>query len=182
MFHRSLRLFLRPAFPEDSAAILAGIGEEAIVCNLALAPWPYTIDDARSFAAMAQNPRRPHFVVTLPGVGVIGAAGLGAPKGEPAEEPELGYWIARAHWGQGYATEAAGAVLQIARALGHRRVTAGHFTDNPASGEVLRKIGFLPTGRVGLRHSAGRGHAAESVEYVRDLEADMDHAPFARAA
>ena len=182
MFHRSQRLFLRPAFPEDSAAILAGVGEESIVRNLAQAPWPYEMADARAFAALAQDPRRPHFLVTLPGTGVIGAVGLAAPGGAPADEPELGYWIARAHWGQGYATEAAGAVLQIARALGHRRVTARHFVDNPASGKVLRKLGFLPTGRAGLHHSAGRGHAAEAVEYARDLAADSDPAPFARAA
>lgn len=178
MFHRSERLFLRPAFPEDCGAILAGIGEEAIVRNLARAPWPYSLDDARNFAALPQDMRLPHFLVTLPGVGVIGAAGMGEHEGQP----ELGYWIARAHWGRGYATEAADAVLRIARALGHRRVVAGHFTDNPASGKVLRKLGFVPTGRPGQRFSAARGHTVESVEYALDLEADMDPAPFARAA
>lgn len=178
MFHRSERLFLRPAFPEDCGAILAGIGEESIVKNLARAPWPYTLDDARSFAALPQDMRLPHFLVTVPGKGVIGSAGMGEHEGEP----ELGYWIARAHWGQGYATEAAGAVLKVARALGHRRVVAGHFVDNPASGKVLRKLGFVPTGRPGKRFSLARGCMVESVEYALDLEADMDPAPFARAA
>lgn len=178
MFHRSERLFLRPAFPEDCSAILAGIGEESIVRNLARAPWPYTLDHAKSFAALPQDMRLPHFLVTLPGVGVIGSAGMGEHEGEP----ELGYWIARAHWGHGYATEAAGAVLRIARTLGHRRVVAGHFTDNPASGKVLRKLGFRPIGRPGQRFSAARGHAVESVEYALDLEVGMDPAPFARAA
>lgn len=178
MFHRSERLFLRPAFPEDSGAILAGIGEESIVRNLARAPWPYTFDDARSFAALPQDMRLPHFLVTLPGIGVIGSAGMGEHEGEP----ELGYWIARAHWGRGYATEAAGAVLRIARTLGHRRVVAGHFTDNPASGKVLRKLGFVPTGRPGQRFSLARGGMVDSVEYALELEADIDPAPFARAA
>lgn len=180
MFHRSERLFLRPAFPEDSAAILAGIGEEAIVRNLSRAPWPYTLDDARAFTALPQDPHLPHFLVTLPGVGVIGAAGLGEHEGEA----ELGYWIARAHWGQGYATEAGRAVLRIARTLGHTRVIAGHFTDNPASGKVLRKLGFVPTGQAGQRHSLARGGSAESAEYALDWEADMSPAPvsIARAA
>jgi RimJ/RimL family protein N-acetyltransferase len=178
MFHRSQRLFLRPAFPEDSGAILAGIGDEAIVRNLARAPWPYGIEDARNFAALPQDMRLPHFLVTLPGVGVIGSAGLGEHEGEP----ELGYWIARAHWGQGYATEAAQAVLRIARTLGHTRVVAGHFVDNPASGKVLRKLGFRPTGRPGQRFSAARGERVDSVEYALDWEAEMDPAPFARAA
>lgn len=178
MFHRSERLFLRPAFPEDSGAILAGIGDEAIVRNLARAPWPYTLEDAKSFADLPQDMRLPHFLVTLPGVGVIGSAGMGEHEGEP----ELGYWIARAHWGCGYATEAAGAVLRVACALGHRRVVAGHFVDNPASGKVLRKLGFVPTGRPGQRFSAARGQAVDSVEYGLDLEADMDPAPLAHAA
>lgn len=178
MFHRSERLFLRPAFPEDCEAILAGINDESVVRNLARAPWPYTLDDARAFAALPQDPRLPHFLVTLPGVGVIGSAGLGEHDGAP----EIGYWIARAHWGRGYASEAAAAVLQIAHALGHTRLTAGHFIDNPASGKVLRKIGFVPTGRITRRFSRARGTQAESVEYVRGGEADMDPAPIARAA
>ena len=182
MFHRSERLFLRPAFHEDCGAILAGIGEEAIVRNLARAPWPYTIDDARNFAALPQNPRLPHFLVTLPGVGVIGAAGMGEHVTDLGAEPEIGYWIAREHWGHGYATEAAGAVLRIARTLGHRRVVAGHFTDNPASGKVLRKLGFLPSGRIAKRHSLARGVWVDSVEYALDCDAEMDPAPVARAA
>lgn len=182
MFHRSERLFLRPAFPEDCGAILAGIGDESIVRNLARAPWPYGMDDARSFAALPQDLRLPHFLVTLPGVGVIGAAGLSAPGGDHEGEAELGYWIAREHWGRGYATEAARAVLRIADTLGHRRIVAGHFVDNPASGKVLRKIGFLPTGRIAKRHSRARDAWVDSVEYALGCDAEMDPAPVARAA
>lgn len=178
MFHRTERLFLRPAFPEDSAAIHAGIGEESIVRNLARAPWPYQLADASAFAAMPQDVRLPHFLVTIPGTGVVGSAGLGEHDGEA----DLGYWIARDHWGRGIATEAAGAVLKIARTLGHRRIVAGHFTDNPASGKVLRKLGFLPTGRPGKRFSLARGEMVESIEYALDLESDMEPAPVARAA
>lgn len=173
MFHRSERLFLRPAFPEDWAAIEACLGaDEGIVRNLAHAPWPYGADAARAFAALTQDARLPHFLVTLPGVGVIGSAGLGEHEGEA----ELGYWIARAHWGCGYATEAARAVLRIARTLGHQRIMAGHFADNPASGRVLAKLGFVPTGRIASRHSLARGEAAQSVEYACDLIADAAEA------
>lgn len=178
MFHRSQRLFLRPAFPEDCEAILSGIGEEAIVRNLARAPWPYRLADAREFAALPQDPRLPHFLVTLPGVGVIGSAGMGQHEGEP----EIGYWIARPFWGQGYATEAAGAVLRIARTLGHRRVVGGRFVDNPASGKVLTKLGFVPTGRTSRRPCLARGVKVESVEYALDLDAAPDLASVARAA
>jgi len=178
VFHRSERLFLRPAFSEDSGAILAGINDEAVVRNLARAPWPYRMEDAQFFAALPQDPRLPHFLVTLPGVGVIGSAGMGEHEGQA----EIGYWIARAHWGRGYATEAAGAVLRIARTLGHTRLAAGHFADNPASGKVLCKLGFAPTGRKARRFSLARGGEADSVEYALDWEADIGPAPLACAA
>ena len=69
------------------------------------------------------------------------------------DEVELGYWIAREYWGRGYATEAARAVLRLAKVLGHREAgVAGHFIDNPASGAVLRKVGFEPTGKLRRRY------------------------------
>jgi len=40
MFHRSERLLLRPAWPEDWQAVHAAIADEGIVRNLATAPWP----------------------------------------------------------------------------------------------------------------------------------------------
>ena len=67
MFIRSERLFLRPGWPEDWQDIQRQIGTHAIVCNLARAPWPYRAEDAQAFAALPQDPRTPHFVVTLPG-------------------------------------------------------------------------------------------------------------------
>lgn len=183
MFHRSERLFLRPAFSEDWQAIHAALGRDASIArNLARAPWPYSEAAAREFAALPQDLRLPHFLVTLPGTGVIGSAGLGEHADENGREPEIGYWIAREHWGQGYATEAANAVLQIARTLGHTRLTAGHFVDNPASGKVLRKLGFVPTGRIAQRHSCARGVLADSVEYALALDAEDDPLPVMRAA
>ncbi len=179
MFHRSERLFLRPAFPEDWEAVLACIGsDEGVVRNLARAPWPYGEREARDFAAMPQDWRLPHFLITLPGTGVIGSAGLGA----NGDEAELGYWIARDHWGRGYATEAAGAVLKIAHTLGHRRLVAGHFIDNPASGRVLRKIGFQPTGRIVKRNSCARGGLVDTAEYALGDDGEAGIAPFMRAA
>ena len=172
MFIRSERLFLRPAWPEDWEELLAVIADEAIVRNLARAPWPYGPDHARDFAARPQHPRLPNFFVSTAANGeLIGGVGLGR---DDDGRTELGYWIARAHWGNGYAPEAARAVLRLAKTLGHRRVVAGHFVDNPASGRVLAKIGFRPTGKVVPRFSLGRGHEVESVEYATDLGAASD--------
>lgn len=170
MFIRSERLFLRPGWPEDWSELLAGIGDEAVVKNLAKAPWPYTADHARDFAGREQDTRLPHFFVTLPTgsapARIIGSVGLGPDEGGAVQ---LGYWIARDHWGKGYATEAARAVLRLAKVLGHARVVANHFADNPASGRVLRKVGFKPTGRIEPHFSLARGARAPAVLHAIEL-------------
>ena len=156
MFYRSERLFLRPAFPEDSREIYEGICDAGVVQMLANAPWPYRPADAEIFCAREADPRAPRFVITVPGAKgapIVGSIGL-------HQEPdglEVGYWIARDHWGRGYASEAARGALEIARALGHKRVLAGHYLDNPASGRVLRKLGFRETGEVRPTFCRARG-------------------------
>lgn len=176
MFHRSERLFLRPIWEEDAPAIYRGIAEEVIVRNLARAPWPYTLADAEYFVSMERDPKQPGFAITLPETGeYVGQCGYG-----PDEDGQLqvGYWIARQHWGKGYATEAARAVLDIGRSLGLGRVVASHFVDNPASGKVLRKAGFRPTGEVRPLYSRARDAHYPAARYVIDLD-DADDSPSA---
>jgi RimJ/RimL family protein N-acetyltransferase len=176
-------LLLRPIWPEDWQALFAAIADEGVVRNLARAPWPYREQDARDFAALPADPFFPRFLITRAvDAQVVGCTGLGpadntAGAGAP---PELGYWIARAHWGQGYATEAGAAVMAMATMLGHRELVASHFLDNPASGKVLRKLGFEPTGRIEDRWSCGRGVHSPTVLYRRLLTAAQQ--PCARAA
>jgi RimJ/RimL family protein N-acetyltransferase len=181
-------LLLRPIWPDDWQALFAAIADEGVIRNLARAPWPYRESDARDFAALPADPLAPRFVITRAAdaevVGCIGVtpvreterAGDDGANDNRGSELELGYWIARAHWGQGYATEAGAAVIAIAAALGHRELVASHFLDNPASGKVLRKLGFEPTGRVVQRYSCGRGCEAPTMLYRRVLSgAAPDH-------
>lgn len=173
MFIRSERLFLRPAWPEDWTEILTAICDEGLVRNLARAPWPYTVEDAMAFARLPQQRMFPHFLITLPsatGARVIGCIGLAEQDGRA----ELGYWISRDRWGRGYATEASRAVLRLAAALGHRRLHAHHFADNPASGRVLAKVGFRPTGERRPRHSLARGGESLSVSLEAEIGADNE--------
>ena len=173
MFARTERLLLRPGWPEDAPALARGLGDEAIVRNLASVPWPYGLAEAEAFLASprARNElsllvfRRTHGAPQL-----IGSAGVNR---HDDGSSELGYWISRRHWGLGYATEAAGAVVDIARhALRVKQIGAGHFLDNPASGRVLEKLGFRPTGEILPRHSAGRGTTALSKLYCLRLSED----------
>lgn len=168
MFHRTNRLLLRPIWGEDAPALHRAIADEGVVRNLARAPWPYDEADARAFAARPVDPLFPRLLVTLArDAQVIGCIGL-----EPAEVgAELGYWIARPHWGQGYASEAGKAMLAIAAMLGHTILGAWHFLDNPASGNVLRKLGFEPSGRIEERFSCARKGKAPAAQYRRSLAA-----------
>lgn len=168
MFIRSERLFLRPAWPEDCEELIALITDTSVARDIAAAHWPRTAEEAQRFIVREPERLLPHFFITLPtadGARPIGSIGLF----RNADEVELGYWIARRHWGQGYATEATRAVLGLARAIGHRRVVATHFADNVASVRVLQKTGFQPTGEQRIRHSAQRGGAAPALSFAVDL-------------
>ena len=173
MFARTERLLLRPSWPEDAQELYQAIADESIVRHLARAPWPYTIDEAVRFATTNHDDRYPAFLLMLRTNGaprLIGACGLGEYDGQA----ELGYWIARPYWGLGFATEAGRAVIDIAKTIGHKTLVAGHFTDNPASGRVLRKLGFRDTGKTAQRHSSGRGATMTCALYDMAVEEDCD--------
>jgi RimJ/RimL family protein N-acetyltransferase len=160
MFARTARLLLRPGFPEDAPALVAAIADEAIVRNLASAPWPYSMRDAEAFLASPRDPILPTLLVFERGMGppqLVGACGLGRRR---SGSVEMGYWIATPFWGRGYATEAATALVEIARTLGLPSLEGSHFIDNPASARVLEKLGFEPLGIVAPRMSCARGEEA----------------------
>ena len=181
MFAVTERLLLRPGWAEDAAALTAAIGDHQVVRNLARAPWPYTLGDAEAFLAREPDPVLPAFQICERRANRL-VGGISLFRNATADV-ELGYWIAREEWGRGYATEAGRAVITLAReSLRIERIVAGHFVDNPASGSVLHKLGFRPTGLVSTRYSLARGHEVPSVEFAHDagerLPAD-DPAPLA---
>lgn len=157
MMIRTQRLLLRPAFPEDAREMFAAMGDQAMVRMLARVPWPYLAEHAAAYCNQPLDVLAMRFVIALPnepGAPIVGMVGIDEREGE---ELCLGYWIARDWRGRGFAVEAAGAALDAAAMLGHRRVTAGHWLDNPASGAVLKRIGFAETGEVRPAHCLGRG-------------------------
>jgi len=182
MFARTQRLTLRPGWPEDAPALTRAIGHETVVRMLAMVPWPYRLRDAESFLSRERGADEAAFLIfahdgELPRL--VGGIGLA-----PDEEGhELGYWLTPSAWGRGYATEAGQAVVAIARhALGLKRLHAGHFVDNPASGRVLRKLGFRPTGRIRGRASLGRDAILPCRLYELDLDEEASAGACAMAA
>lgn len=173
MFARTPRLLLRPAWPEDAPALATAIGHEAVARMAARVPHPYTLADARHWVAQPCGATEPRFLITAldrDGPPVL-IGGIAIIRGDTGHE--LGYWLTPSAWGRGYATEAGRAVVAMARhALPIRQLGAWHFADNPASGHVLTKLGFRPTGQSMPRASAGRAELSPSVHYAIDLDAE----------
>lgn len=137
------RLVLRPPCAQDAPAMVRLLADRRIAINTARIPYPYGIDDAEQFiAAVNRLDGEATFMITLDAV-PIGVCGV-----EPREGgPEIGYWIGVSYWGQGYATEAARALIDYAFGeLQHETLQAGARVSNPASRRVLEKCGFQWTG------------------------------------
>ena len=180
MFARTERLLLRPGWAEDAPALATAIADEMIVRNLATAPWPYRLRDAEAFLAQPRDPVLPSFLIFERTDGeprLVGSCGLGR---RPSGAVELGYWIARPFWGRGIATEAATALIEIARTMGFTRLEGSHFLDNPASGRVLEKLGFEPLGITAPRMSCARGTETQArllrLRLVDESDAEEDEA------
>jgi RimJ/RimL family protein N-acetyltransferase len=143
----------------DDAARLCALANDIEVARMTCSlPHPFGPAEAEAAIARAGAPEAPGFAIEHPQEGLIGMISFKAGRNGA---PEIGYWLGRPYWGYGYATEAARAALSWARGEWKKKVVlSGHFSDNPASGQVLCKAGFLYTGDVELRHSKARGEAA----------------------
>lgn len=166
------RLKLRWLRMSDASRVARLCGDPHVGRMLAQTPLPY-LEVAAEGWIMTMAARRPQgrdfvFAVELPGEGLIGAIGAH----QRAEEGfEVGYWLGRPYWGQGFATEALLGFLAEARRLGVLK--AGHFIDNPASGRVLAKGGFAYTGETRQMFSMARGESVlcKRMRYAPELAA-----------
>ncbi|MEI9930882.1 MAG: GNAT family N-acetyltransferase [Rhizomicrobium sp.] len=140
----SERLLLREPEALDVPAIAALMNDWDVVKNLASAPFPYLEEHASAFIGRQDDGRAKGtdfvFAITRKNDGTLmGKCGLHLKD----DGFELGYWIGKPYWKQGYATEAAAEVLAFGfRNLRADAIWAGWFHDNPASGRVLEKLGF----------------------------------------
>ena len=132
---------------------------------------PHHARDAEAFLASAWTDAAPRFVITERARDDRPIGCIGIHDGDGV--PELGYWLTPEVWGRGYATEAGRAVVALARdSLRLKRLRASWLVGNPASGRVLRKLGFTETGRIVPQPSRALGRDVDTVEMALDLDAD----------
>ena len=154
------RLMLRPPSLSDAVYVAELANDPEVARMTARVRYPYRLADAEAYlgAMQSADPQtdRP-LLIEHRRFGPIGMTGFHRAEDRHAE---LGYWLGRTFRGRGFATEAVRAALDWARGeWGRRAVLSSHFADNPASGRVLEKAGFLYTGEVRERFSLGRGRA-----------------------
>jgi RimJ/RimL family protein N-acetyltransferase len=120
--------------------------DKDIATNTENLPYPYEEYMARSWIANHQDlfdrGDLLNLAITLRKQNkVIGAIGFDLDLKN--NNAELGYWLGRPYWGNGYATEAARRMLHYGfTELKFHRIHSCHLKRNPASGRVLQKIGM----------------------------------------
>jgi RimJ/RimL family protein N-acetyltransferase len=140
------RLILRAFEPADAAEVTRLAGDFAVADTTLNVPHPYEHGDAEAWIAT----HRPGFaagelanfaILRRDDRQLLGAIGLQIER--RFARANLGYWIGKPYWNQGYCTEAASAVVRYAFVdLSLNRVFASYLTRNPASGRVMQKLGM----------------------------------------
>ena len=141
------RLVLRPFAFSDGPAVERLAGAREVADTTLTIPHPYPTgggaDWILTHAAAWERDRELALAICLGAAGDTLVGAISLQFSVPHSHGELGYWIAHASWGWGYATEAALAVTAYAfTTLALHRVQGRHFTRNAPSGRVLQKLGM----------------------------------------
>jgi RimJ/RimL family protein N-acetyltransferase len=144
------RLRLRPFTVDDARLVRELAGAREVAATTLNVPHPYEEGMAEAWIAThapayAADEMATFAITLAESAELIGSIGLRI--GRSHARAELGYWIGVPHWGRGYATEAARAVIAFGfEELGLNRIYAQHMASNPASGRVMQKAGMRHEG------------------------------------
>jgi RimJ/RimL family protein N-acetyltransferase len=138
------RLLLRRPTLADVRAIALLANDRRIAENTRRIPHPYLQDHAVDFVRAIAEARGEMVFLIESNFVPIGMVGINFGA---HDAPEIGYWLGVEHWGQGFATEAARAVIDFFfEEHDHRQLHAGARVANPASRNILEKCGFQWSG------------------------------------
>ena len=161
---RTHRLELRVVAPTDAADVVESCNDPAVFDNTARIPSPYTRADADAFVQrVAQSIEQGDEICFASrrrdNKAFVGTVGLAVDRDHA--KAEIGYLVAAAQRGNGFATEQGAAVTTFGfERLNLHRIFAGWYQDNPPSGRVLEKLGYQQEGV--LREDRYRGNRFRS--------------------
>ena len=163
------RLVLRPWRQGDEESLVRYANNRKVSINLRdHFPYPYTIEDARSWIGRCTTAAPPPTSFAIEHQGeAIGGTGL-LPMSDIARfTAEVGYWLGEPFWGRGIAAEALRRLTTYAfETFPYERLEALVFASNPASARVLQKAGYEYEAT--LKHSAFKdGRFLDCHVYVR---------------
>jgi [ribosomal protein S5]-alanine N-acetyltransferase len=146
------RLVLRRPARSDAEAIFRRYSSDAEVTRYLSFPRHVSLDQTRAFLAWSETeweswPAGPYLLESRTDGTLLGSTGLSF---ESPQRATTGYVLARDAWGQGYATEALGAIVATTERLGVRRLQALCHPEHRASWRVLEKCGFTREGTLRL--------------------------------
>ena len=138
------RLSLRQPTLADVKAITHLANDRRIAENTRRLPHPYLQDHAVEFVRAMATDRRGNVFLIENNHSPVGMACI---DWREPEAPELGYWLGVEHWGQGFGTEAARAVIDFFfEEFDTEHLMSGARVANPASRNILEKCGFQWSG------------------------------------
>ena len=165
------RLTLNHFCETDIPELVPLIGAREVAANTLRIPHPYEERHAREFLATVAKENELRLAIRRQSDGRI-CGGIGLHPEMQHQRAELGSWIGVPYWGNGYATEAARAVVRHGfEQFKLNRIFASHFKDNDASGKILRKIGMKHEGC--MRQAILKWGKFVDVEMYSILRAEM---------
>lgn len=144
------RLVLRFFQTGDAETVVTLCHNYNLYKNTLYLPYPYTLNDALSWIEHHYDhfmaDKSYEFAVTDKETGELYGA-IALSNNKRFNQGEIAYWIGERYWGNGYATEAAQSMLRFAfEEKKLHKVFARYFSSNPASGQVMNKIGMKQEG------------------------------------
>ncbi len=144
------RLVLRRPVDADAEPVFSRYSSDPEVTRYLGWPRHQTVQGARGFIAYSDRewalwPAGPFLIESRDTGRLLGGTGLAF---ETPFRAATGYVLAKDAWGRGYATEALGAMVALADAVGVKRLQALCHPGHPASARVLEKGGFVCEGRL----------------------------------
>ena len=138
------RLILRPWIEEDAEDLYQYASDPDVG---PAAGWPVhtSVANSRDVIRKVLSASETYAVCLKDSGKPIGSIGLHRNDMATAEdEYELGYWIGKPFWGQGFIPEAAREILRYAfETLGMKRIWCGYYDGNEKSRRVQEKLGFV---------------------------------------